>query len=125
MLTRKRRKGVRFQACPQVEVLTRETRRLTTENNYLHTQLIAAADKLERFERTTQQVHRRLEQRVSDAASQHRAAAQRRDALQQENAELLHRLGLEDTASGATGWRCACSSTAALTRSKSHCAFHS
>ena len=40
-----RNQSVLFPA--QVDVLTRETRRLTTENNHLHTQLIAAADKLE------------------------------------------------------------------------------
>lgn len=76
----------------QVEVLTRETRRLTTENNHLHTRLVAAADKLDRFERTTQQVHRRLEQRVSEAVQQQQAAAARCERLLKEKHEPSQRL---------------------------------
>lgn len=77
----------------QVEVLTRESRKLTNENNHLHTQLIAAADKLDRFERTAQQAHRRLEERVSAAVAKEASANQRVKALQQQNEDIQQRLG--------------------------------
>jgi predicted nucleic acid-binding Zn-ribbon protein len=73
-------------------VLTREARRLTTENNHLHTKLVAAADKLDRFERTTQQVHKRLEQRVSEAVQEKQAAVASCKTLLKENQDVhLHR----------------------------------
>ncbi len=74
-------------------MLTRESRRLTNNNNHLHTQLIASADKLDRFERAAQQLHRRLEERVSGAAAKEKAAVQRAIALQQQNDQLRQRLG--------------------------------
>lgn len=76
----------------QVEVLVREARRLTTENNHLHTKLVAAADKLDRFERTTQQVHRRLEQRASEAVQEKQAALTKCRALQRDKHDLPHQL---------------------------------
>lgn len=83
-------------------MLTRETRRLTTDNDHLHTKLVAAADKLDRFERTTQQVHRRLEQRVSEAVQQQQAAAARCETLLKEKQDLLQ---LVPNGCGHTGAR--------------------
>ena len=68
-----------------MDVLTRETRRLTTDNNHLHTQLISSEDKLDRLERAAKHAQQ-------SAQAQHRQAQERSKALEQQKSDLLERL---------------------------------
>ncbi len=77
-----------------MEILTRESRSLTNDNNYLHTQLIASADKLDRFERTAHRLHRRLEERVTSAAAKEAAISQQCAILKQQNEQLQQRVSI-------------------------------
>ena len=78
-----------------MDILTRETRRLTTENSHLHTQLISSEDKLDRVERAAKHAQQ-------SAQAQHWQAQERNNALEQQKSDFLER---PNVLQGGTGRR--------------------
>lgn len=96
-------------------MITQECRRLTNENNQLHIQLVASADKLDRCERASQQLHNRLEERVVTAETSEAAARSKCAALEKQCRHLQQRSGADGAQTKAA--EAACSSANALSAS--------
>lgn len=79
-------------ACTQLDIVKQESSRLTNENNQLHAQLMAEADRLEEVQKSSYQQVKRLEDQIADLAFWKSQAVSRYEGLEKEHAAVKKRV---------------------------------